>query len=323
MKIAIVYHPTRMHAVENKIHGPRRKLKYPTLALVGKKFLRVGYKVANIDGRGNLTAKVRRAKPDIVFNMYSVAGKAQAYVPALLEKMGMPYTGCTVLCHALAMHKGLASKVFRYDKVPVPSFAMVSRKNREPSRKVELPVLVKPCTLGSSEGISEESFVSSAEELPAAINAALKVDQEAVITKYIPGREMTVGIIGNKKLQILPILEKHFVTRPGAPRIFTEKIKRKTSHWHKNVTVHELTMQEEIIVKKVAARAYRSMGCTDYARVDIRLDKQGIPWVLEVNTLPGIYPGFSPLAKMAKEMGKKSGYLALRILEESRARHGI
>lgn len=312
-----------MRAVEDKIYGPRRKLKYPTLKLVRKTFLRAGYKVATIDGRGNLFAKVRRAKPAIVFNMYSVAGKAQAYVPALLEKMGIPYTGCTALCHALAMNKGIASKVLRYDKVPVPSFAMVSRKNREPSRKVEFPVLVKPCTLGSSEGISEESFVSSGKELPAAINAALKADQEAVITKYIPGREMTVGIIGNKKLQILPILEKHFVTRPGAPRIFTEKIKRKTSHWHQNVTVHELTMQEEATVKKVAARAYRSMGCTDYARVDIRLDKQGIPWVLEVNTLPGIFPRFSPLAKMAREMGKRSGYLALRILEESMTRYGI
>ena len=323
MRIAIVYHPTRMSAVEDKIQGSGRKLKYPTLTLVRKKFQRVGYKVVTIDGRGNLIAKIKRAKPNIVFNFYSVAGKVQAYVPALLEKMGMPYTGCSALCHALAMHKGLASKVFRYDKVPVPSFAVVSRKRREPSRKVEFPVLVKPCNLGSSEGISEESFVSSAAELPKAINAALKVDQEAVITKYILGREMTVGIIGNKKLQILPILEKHFETSRGAPRIFTEKIKRKSSHWHKNVTVPEMTIQKEIVVKKVAARAYRSMGCTDYARVDIRLDKKGIPWVLEVNTLPGIYPKFSPLVKMASELGKNAGYLALRILEEARERYDI
>lgn len=323
MKIAIVYHPTVMRTVEDKIHGPHRKLKYPTLKLIGKTFLRAGYKVATIDGRGNLIAKIKRAKPDIVFNFYSIAGKAQAYVPALLEKMGMPYTGCSAFCHALALNKGIASKVLRYDKVPVPSFAMASRKNRKPSRKVKLPVLVKPCTLGASEGISEESFVSSDEELPAAINAALKADQEAVITKYIPGREMTVGILGNKKLQILPILEKHFGTRPGTPRIFTEKIKKKTSHWHQNVTVPELTVQEETTMKKVTTRAYRSMGCTDCARVDIRLDKRSIPWVLEVNTLPGIFPKFSPLAKMAKEMGRGAGYLALRILEEARTRHCI
>lgn len=323
MKIAIIYHPLRMRATEDKIHGPHRKLTYPTLAMVRKTFSRAGYRVVTIDGRGNLIAKIRRAKPDIAFNWFSVPGRTQVYVPALLEKMGLPYTGCSALCHALAMHKGLASKVLRYDKVPVPPFAMVSRKKRQPSRKVEFPVLVKPCSRGSSEGVSEMSYVSSPEELPAAIGNALRKDQEAVICKYIPGREMTVGIIGNKKLQILPILEKHLEVKHGAPRIFTERMKSRYAHWHINVTVPELSMQEETAVKKVALRAYRSLGCTDCARVDIRLDKQGFPWVLEVNTLPGIYPKFSPLTKMANEMGKEVSYLAMRILEEAQERYGL
>ncbi len=322
MKVAIVYNPTKMRATEDKIHGSRRKLLYPTLSRVRKAFERAHNKVVAIDGRGNLFAKIRRAKPDIVFNWYSIAGRVQSYVPALLEKIGMPYTGCSALCHSLAMHKGLAGKVLRYDKLPVPQFALVNRKQREPSRRVEFPVLVKPCSLGASEGVSEESFVSSAEELPAAIDAVLKVDKEAVITKYIPGREITVGIIGNKKLQILPILEKNFETE-RAPRIFTEKMKKKSTHWYYNVTVPEMKAGEETAVKKAATRAYRSVGCTDYARVDIRLDKQGIPWILEINTLPGIYPKFSPMAKMASEMGKPAEYLALRILEEAAERQGL
>lgn len=323
MKIAIVYHPARMRATENKIHGSRRKILYPTLTRVRKAFLRAHHKVLTIDGRGNLFAKLRRAKPDIVFNWYSMPGIAQAYVPALLEKIGMPYTGCSALCHALAMHKGLASKVLRYDKLPVPPFALVSRKQREPSRHIEFPVLVKPCSLGASEGVSEESFVESPEGLPAAIDAALAVDREAVITKYIVGRELTVGIIGNRKLQMLPILEKQFDVSPGAPRIFTEKMKKKSSHWYFNVTVPKMTKGEETAVEKATTRAYRSIKCTDYARVDIRLDKRKIPWILEVNTLPGIYPKFSPMAKMAGEMGKKVEYLALRILEEAVERHGL
>lgn len=323
MKIAIVYHPARMRATENKIHGSRRKILYPTLTRVRKAFLRAHHKVLTIDGRGNLFAKLKRVKPDIVFNWYSMPGIAQAYVPALLEKIGMPYTGCSALCHALAMHKGLASKVLRYDKLPVPPFALVSRKQREPSRRVEFPVLVKPCSLGASEGITEESFVESAEELPGAIDAALAVDKEAVITKYISGCELTVGIIGNRKLQILPILEKKFDISQGTPRIFTEKMKKKSSHWHYKVTVPEMKEEEEMAVKKMTTRAYRSMRCTDYARVDIRLDKQKIPWILEVNTLPGIYPKFSPMAKMADEIGKKVEYLAMRILEEAIERHGL
>lgn len=323
MKIAIVYNPTRMRATEDKIHGSRRKLLYPTLTRVRKAFESVRHKVVTIDGRGNLFAKVRRVRPAIVFNWYSVPGRVQAYVPALLEKIGMPYTGCSALCHSLAMHKGLASKVLRYDKLPVPPFALVSRKQREPSRRVEFPVLVKPCSLGASEGVSEESFVTLDEELPAAVDAALAVDKEAVITKYIPGREITVGIIGNRELQILPILEKHFKTKPGAPRIFTEKMKKRCSHWYDNVTVPKMTAEEETAVKKAATRAYRSIGCTDFARVDIRLDKQGIPWILEVNTLPGIYPKFSPLTKMANEMGKKVEYLAMRILEVAMERYGL
>jgi len=312
-----------MRATEDKIHGSHRKILYPNLNRFRKAFERAHHKVTSIDGRGNLSAKIRRAKPDIVFNLYSVPGKAQAYVPALLEKIGMPYTGCSALCHFLAMHKGLAGKVLRYDKIPVPPFAMVSRRERKPSRRLEFPVLVKPCSLGASEGISEQSFVESAEELPEAINNALAKDQEAVITSYIPGRELTVGIIGNKKLQILPILEKHFDAKSSPPRIFTEKLKKRADHWHANVTVPKMAALQEATVKKVVARAYRSMKCTDCARVDIRLDNQGIPWVIEVNALPGIFPKFSPMAKMAEEMGKKAEYLAMRILEEAVERTGL
>ncbi len=323
MKVAIVYHPTRMRATEDKIHGPRRKLLYPTLTRVRRAFDRIHHRTTVIDGRGDLFSKIKRAKPGIVFNWFSLPGRAQSYVPALLEKMDVPYTGCSALCHSLAMHKGLTGKILRYDKLPVPPFATVNRKERKLSRRVGFPVLVKPCSLGASEGLTEESFVESAEELQSAVDAALAVDREVVVTKYIPGRELTVGIIGNKKLQILPLLEKHFEAKPGEPRIFTEKMKKKCGHWHDNVTKPELNAGEEAAVKKIATRAYRSIGCTDYARVDIRLDKQGIPWVLEVNTLPGIYPKFSPLSRMASEINKKSEFLALRILEEAIERYGL
>jgi len=323
MKIAIIYHPARMRATEDKIHGRDRKILYPDLSRFRRAFERAHHKVVAIDGRGNLNVRIRRAKPDIVFNLYSLPGKAQAYVPALLEKIGMPYTGCSALCHFLAMNKGLASKVLRYDKIPVPPFALANRRERKPSRQLEFPVLVKPCSLGASEGISEQSFVESAEELPEAIDNALAMDQEAVITSYIPGRELTVGIIGNKKLQILPILEKHFEPKSSPPIIFTERLKKRADHWHTNVTVPKMAAFQVATVKKTATRAYRSMKCNDYARVDIRLDKQGIPWVIEVNTLPGIFPKFSPMAKMANEMGKKAEYLVMRILEEAVERHGL
>lgn len=323
MKIAIIFHPGTMRATEDKIHGPRRKIVYPTLMRVRKAFQRMGNKVVSIDGRGNLFAKIRRAKPDLAFNWFSIPGKAQAYVPALLDKMDIPFTGCNALCHTLAMHKGLAGKILRYDKVPIPAFALVSRKQRHPSRKVEFPVLVKPCSLGASEGITEESFVESDKDLTSAIDTSLARDKEAIITKYIRGRELTVGVIGNKKLQILPFLEKHFETKPGAPRIFTEKMKKKSTHWHYNVSVAKLTTQEDAAVRKIAIRAYRSLRCTDYARVDLRLDRQETPWVLEVNTLPGIFPKFSPMAKMAEIMGKDVEYLPLRILEETMARYDL
>ncbi|MCK4794122.1 MAG: ATP-grasp domain-containing protein [Desulfobacteraceae bacterium] len=323
MKIAIIFHPRRMRATEELIHGSRRKVIFPTLARVRKAFQRVGHKVVSIDGRGDLITKVRRTKPEIVFNWFSVPGRAQTYVPAILEKMEVPYTGCGSLSHALAMHKGLSSKILRYDKLPIPPFSLVSRKQRQPSQRIKFPVLVKPCSLGASEGITMESFVESAEELSSAIDTALVKDKEAVITKFIPGRELTVGIIGNEKLQILPILEKHFRAKPGIPHIFTEKMKRTRAHWHESVSVPNLPEQEDAAVRKQAMRAYRSIRCTDYARVDIRLDKRGIPWIIEVNTLPGIFPKFSPMTKMANEIGKGVEYLSMRILEEAIARYGL
>jgi hypothetical protein len=95
MKIAIIFHPRRMRATEDKIRGQRRKVIFPTLILVRKTFQRAGHKVVSIDGRGDLFVKIRRTKPEIVFNWFSVPGRAQAYVPALLEKMEVPYTGCS------------------------------------------------------------------------------------------------------------------------------------------------------------------------------------------------------------------------------------
>ncbi|MFQ6132654.1 MAG: ATP-grasp domain-containing protein [Armatimonadota bacterium] len=326
VKVALVYHRPRMLATEDKIHGPDRDQPLPTLGRIQMALAEEGHETVAIDGTNNLIADVEEQSPDIAFNLYAVAGSAeQCFVPAVMDQMGVPYTGSDTVGHAVAMHKRISCELFVQEGVPTPPFAVCQADEEPTPDAIEFPALVKPCTGGSSEGIEANSLVEEPDDLAGALESVFENGQDALISQYVEGRELTVGLLGNDgDLRTLPILEKHLRVAEDEPNIFTGKMKKKVRHWHDDVTVPDLLPAVEEAIKDVAFRAFRAVGLRDYGRVDVRLSPEGTPYVLEVNSMPGLFPNFSPMTKMAKELDwRQTERLAREILRIAMDRCGL
>ncbi len=321
VKVALVYHGPRMMATEHKVHGHDGPEPSPTLNRIRTALVELGHVVVLVDGTKDLMAQISDQSPDIVFNLYAVAGGTeQCFVPAVLDQMGVPYTGSDALGHALAMHKGVASRLFAAAKLPTPRFAVLRAGEQLALNGVEYPAIVKPCTGGASEGIEADSFVRNANELEPAAERILKSGQDVLVSQYVEGRELTIGLIGNHgDLCVLPMLEKHLDAWEGEPRIFTGSM-----NWHEDVSVPELSPDAEQTVEDTAVRAFHAVGLRDYGRVDIRLSPDGTPYVLEVNSMPALFPNFSAMTRIAKEMNwQQVEGLAHAILRAAMDRCGL
>jgi len=204
-------------------------------------------------------------------------------VQALLDMAGVRYTGSGHLASALAMDKHLSKVLFRAAGVATANWIMAPAPGTstlnadEVGRHLDWPVVVKPSKQGSTVGLS---IVRAANELDAAVREAFRYDDEVMIERFVPGRELTVGILGD---QVLPTIEIQPVKElydyeckytPGMAREF----------------VAELTPDIEAKLADQARRAFSALKLRGYARIDFRLDPHGQPWCLEANTLPGMTP---------------------------------
>lgn len=204
-------------------------------------------------------------------------------VQALLDMAGVRYTGSGHLASALAMDKHLSKVLFRAADVATANWIMAPAPGTgelvadDVGRHLDWPVVVKPSKQGSTVGLS---IVRAANELDAAVREAFRYDDEVMIERFVPGRELTVGILGD---QVLPTIEIQPVKElydyeckytPGMAREF----------------VAELTPDIESKLADQARRAFSALKLRGYARIDFRLDPHGQPWCLEANTLPGMTP---------------------------------
>lgn len=206
----------------------------------------------------------------------------------LLEVAGIPYTGSGVMASALAMDKEMSKKVFIYHRIPVPPFRVISRQPAAGSRESEakdlglmtagfdLPWVIKPATEGSSIGVS---IVSDDASLKQAIGEASGLGERIIIEKYIEGREIQVGILNNKVLGSVEI-------RPG--KEFYSYAAKYTPGLAEYILPPEIDPALLRKTEDAALSANKALGCGGAVRVDLILDKQGFPYVLEVNTIPGM-----------------------------------
>ncbi len=273
-----------------------------TLQAVQTALRELGYQVQLVPVSENLLADLTRSDLDLVFNLAAGACSRswQAHVVAQLEMSQVPFTGSGLTTHVLALNKHVAKQIFRAVGVPTPASQVLGIVTTPVSNLpfgLSFPVIVKPVSEGSSIGIWSDSVVTNLKELRAAVRRLTdQLDEPVLIEEYIEGREFTVGILGNDRLTCLPVEEIIF---PSG--FYDYQVKKKDAV--DTVCPAEIPPGLAQSIQEMCRKVYRVMGCRGYARFDLRLDRENRPYLLEVNTLPGLQPGYSELPRMAAAAG--------------------
>ncbi len=272
---------------------------------------------------GVIRSTIDAWKPHIVFNLLEAFHNVSLFEPnvvSYLELLRIPYTGCNPRGLLIAKDKGLSKKLMAYHRIPIPEFAVFLRgqKIRLPKR-LAFPLIVKSLTEEASLGISQASVVEDEQKLRERIGFIHEsVGTDALVEQFIVGRELYVGVMGNQRLQVFPVWEMQFTKMPDdVHRIATERVKWSTKYQEKyGIETRELTDAPQGTVERIqhlSKRVYRSLDLSGYARIDLRLDKDGKLYVLEANPNPQIAEG-EDFAESAKQAGVPYKQLLQQIL---------
>jgi D-alanine-D-alanine ligase len=237
-------------------------------------------------------------KPDIVFNLleeFDGIGTYDQHVVAFLELMRQPYTGCNPRGMLLSRDKVLSKQLLSYHRIPTPQFMVFPRGKRPRiSNKLRFPMFVKSSTEDASLGIAHASVVADEKQLKERIAFIHgQTHSDALVEEYIEGRELYVGVIGNDRLQVLPVWEMTFGSLPeGLPAIATRKVKwdRRYQEKYGITTAAAADLPEGTVARleQLSKRIFRALHLTGYARMDFRLRGDGTLYVLEANANPNI-----------------------------------
>jgi D-alanine-D-alanine ligase len=255
--------------------------------------------VSLIEADHSAFEKLRELKPDIVFNIaegFSGISR-EAQIPAMLEMLGIPYTGSDPLTLATCLDKSRTKEILTYHGIPNPGFITITSNDFVLPGSLTFPMIVKPVAEGSSKGIYSSSFVNNEDELREQVRKILvEYNQPALAEEFLPGREFTVAVIGNgDEAEALPVVEISYEDFPkDFVPIYSYEAKWILDSRDNPLDVFscpaDIPAELEHKIKKTVLDAYRIMRCRDWSRIDIRLDKNGIPNIIEINPLPGILP---------------------------------
>lgn len=253
----------------------------------------------------------------MVFNMaYGIQGESRyTHVPAMLEMAGVPYTGSAPLGHALALDKVLTKVLIREAGVPTPKWMVADRPDREPSG-LRFPLVVKPRHESTSFGLQT---VYDASKLRDAVSSVLtQYNQEALVEEFVAGREVCVGLLGNQPVECLPLVELDFGPRATQAFTWEDKMHRRPDEPRKRcpAAVPDRLAAE---LREIAVTTFRACHCRDYARVDVRIDPSGTPYVLEINSMASL--GNSASYVLAAAAGYGFPELVCRILDVAYQRY--
>ncbi|MEW6299422.1 MAG: D-alanine--D-alanine ligase [Thermodesulfobacteriota bacterium] len=263
-----------------------------------------GYTVLDIDVTADGAWIGRLREADVVFIALHGKFGEDGTVQGVLELLGVPYTGSGVLASALAMNKPMAKRVWQVHGLPTPSWQVVEKGEPWELASLTYPVVVKPGSEGSSVGVS---IVRSGEGLRGALAEAFRYDTQALVEAYIPGKEVTVGILGERALAAMEVIAK------GEFHSYEVKYTAGREEFVLPAPLPPAVYQR---VLDLALAASRTLGCTGYSRVDTRVTEHGEVFLLEVNSLPGL-TAFSYLPRIAAYAGMSYGDLVEAILRRA------
>ena len=280
-----------------------------TVQSIAKALRKAGHTVLPVEADRHLPRWFGEHSLDLAFNISEgFEGESrEARVPALLELLEIPYTGSGVLALTLALDKAKSKQLFRAVGVPTPNFQLFCRPDEPLDKRLHFPLIVKPNREGSGKGIWAASVVRDEEAIRRQVKKVFtQYAQEVLVEEYIDGLELTVGILGG---EVLPVLEIDFSKcQPSGEYFYSWRMKEFQGNKEMHLTPRfwcpgRLDPPVTQAVQAVALKAARAVGYRDIARVDIRLSSDGIPYVLEVNPLPGLDPEESNMPLMAQAAG--------------------
>jgi len=261
-------------------------------------------------------------EPHIVFNLMEAFAGVTTFdqnVVSYLELLRLRYTGCNPRGLIFARDKALSKKLLAYHRIPVPDFSVV-RYGHKPTlpKKMHFPLIVKSLFFEASAGISQASVVEDEEQFARRVQFIHEsLGTGAIVEQFVDGRELYVGVLGNERLEVLPVWEMSFAQMPeNRWRIATERVKWNTQYQKKNGIMTNAAKLDAAAVdhiQRIAKRAYRALDLNGYARIDLRMDEEGRAYVLEANPNPNLAYG-EDFAESAETAGVSYETLLERII---------
>ncbi len=307
-----------------------------------------GHACEFLEGDISLFDAVRKYRPDICFNIAEghFGDGREAHVPSMLEMMRIPYTGSKVLTMALTLDKPMTKRVLHYHELPTPAFQVFERNDEPLNHDMVFPLFVKPSREGTGMGVSAKSIIHDETELHERVAYVLeRYKQPALVERYIEGREVTVGVVGNligpvahriprdegapriqAGLRFLPPMEVDLVPFVESDVVYSNRLKVDLAD-KLNYLCPAPIDDEDLIddLNWYTAAVFRVTGALDVSRVDFRLDIHDNlkPYILEINPLPGLSPGISDLVIEAAGEGIGHAELVNMILDTALRRYGM
>jgi len=306
-----------------------------------------GHECEFLEGDTSLLDSIRRYKPDICFNICEghFGDGREAQVPAILEMLRIPYTGSKVMTLALALDKPMTKRILHWHELPTPAFQTFERVDEPLSEDMFFPMFVKPSREGTGMGVSARSIVHNEQELREQVGYVIeRYKQVALVERFIEGREITVGVVGNLEgpaarripdndqaprmqagLHFLPPMEVDLKPYYDTDVVYSNRLKVALADQLNYFCPAPIDDHLRRELNWLTAAVFRVMGALDVARVDFRLDIHDHlkPYILEINPLPGLSPGVSDLVIEAAAEAIDHTTLVNMILNAALRRYGM
>jgi D-alanine-D-alanine ligase len=297
-----------------------------TVEIIAAALGAAGNSVVMLGGGEEFLKNIQRGKVDFVFNIAEGRGNSrsrESQVPAVLEMLGIPYTGSDPYCLTVCLDKPLAKKLVAAEGMATPHWQVIndeanlSQLSRE---QFPFPAIVKPSYEGSSKGIRSSSVVENAGSLTAEVSRLLEnYHQPVMVEEFISGDEITVGIVGNAPPELIGIMR--ILPRKSEGRfIYSLEVKRDYLNLVDYESPPKLADEIKERIALASLKVFRVLGCRDFARLDFRVSAEGVPYFLEINPLPGLGT-YSDLVILAQKMGWTHQGLIQAVFEAARKRY--
>lgn len=275
------------------------------------------------DGEPLLHRLLAGSRPELVVNIAEGTGSGrcrEAHVPAILEMLNIPYTGSDPLTLAATLDKDCAKRLVLAAGVSTPAWALIEGGDVSAAEmqlaRLSYPLIVKPAYEGSSKGVLASSLVREATELTAGVRQLYEAYRQPILVEeFIDGDELTVGVVGQRPQRVLGVM-RILPRQQQGPFVYSLEVKREWERLVRYETPAQLTPADTAAVEQATLAAWRALGCRDVSRFDFRL-RDGVPYFLEVNPLPGLSPKSGDLVLLARGYGVEHSELLSRILDSA------